>query len=210
MILNEEYFETLRRNYPEVISKDQFYKIAHISKATALYLLQSGLVPCKDTGKKTRRYQIRLDDVILYLIDREIYPEYYKATDHWYEGRSGKYISRKTFRKELLNLNKHENLLVRAFFEEEIASYGDLLSVLDVVGILGYTSSTVCYWCRDKRLKHFKVAGKTIIPKKCLVDFFISEYCCCIKRKTWKHLLLIVSFLDDIAELRKDGCTSNS
>ena len=51
-----KYYESIRRKYPEAVSKDQFYQIAHISKATALHLLQNGLVPCKDTGKKTRRY----------------------------------------------------------------------------------------------------------------------------------------------------------
>ena len=38
-----KYYEAIRREYPETISKDQFYRIAHISKATALHLLQSGL-----------------------------------------------------------------------------------------------------------------------------------------------------------------------
>ena len=54
-------YDEIRKQYPETISKDQFYRIAHISKATALYLLQSGLVPCIDSGKKTRRYTIRTD-----------------------------------------------------------------------------------------------------------------------------------------------------
>lgn len=52
MIESVKYYEVLRSEYPETISKDQFYRMAHISKATALYLLQSGLVPCKDSGKK--------------------------------------------------------------------------------------------------------------------------------------------------------------
>lgn len=47
--------------------------MADISKATALYLLQSGAIPCKDTGKKTRRYAIKTDDVIEYLRQREIW-----------------------------------------------------------------------------------------------------------------------------------------
>ena len=47
-----EYYEPIRREYREVITKDQFYRIAHISKATALFLLQSGKVPYKDSGKK--------------------------------------------------------------------------------------------------------------------------------------------------------------
>lgn len=53
MTKDTEYYEALRKEYPETITKEQFYKMAHISKATALHLLQSGLVPCKDTGKKT-------------------------------------------------------------------------------------------------------------------------------------------------------------
>lgn len=89
MTETEKKYDAIRRAYPETISKEQFYRIAHISKATALHLLQNGLVPCKDTGKKTRRYTIRTDDVITYLIDREIHPEKYGAPDHWYRDRSG-------------------------------------------------------------------------------------------------------------------------
>ena len=87
MTESKKYYESIRRTNPETISKDKFYKIAHISKATALHLLQNGLVPCKDTGKKTRRYTIRTDDIIFYLIDRELHPDRYGATDRWYQVR---------------------------------------------------------------------------------------------------------------------------
>lgn len=52
----EAHFKEIKKQYPKTMSKDQLYRVAHISKATALYLLQSGAIPCKDTGKKTRRY----------------------------------------------------------------------------------------------------------------------------------------------------------
>ena len=39
-----KYYESIRRKYPETVSKNQFYQIAHISKATALHLLQNGLL----------------------------------------------------------------------------------------------------------------------------------------------------------------------
>ena len=111
MTETEKKYDAIRRAYPETISKDQFYRIAHISKATALHLLQNGLVPCKDTGKKTRRYTIRTDDVITYLIDREIHPEKYGAPDHWYRDRSGYRRSRNTFRYELSSLSEIEKKL---------------------------------------------------------------------------------------------------
>ena len=68
------YIKWIRRQYPDSMNKEQFYKIAHISKAKARWLLQTGLVPCLDTGRKTRRYTIRTDDVIAYLKDRAIKP----------------------------------------------------------------------------------------------------------------------------------------
>lgn len=43
-----KYYESIRRKYPEAVSKDQFYQIAHISKATALHLLQNGLLQPHD------------------------------------------------------------------------------------------------------------------------------------------------------------------
>lgn len=33
-----KYYESIRRKYPETVSKDQFYQIAHISKATVANL----------------------------------------------------------------------------------------------------------------------------------------------------------------------------
>lgn len=64
---------------PDVITKDQLYRICHISKSTALYLLQSGKIPCEYTGRKTRCYKIKKEDVITYLENRKVFPESYSA-----------------------------------------------------------------------------------------------------------------------------------
>ena len=61
--------------YPNGMTKDQFYRVARINKQHAKYLLDSGLVPCINTGKKTRKYHIATHDVITYLCDREDNPE---------------------------------------------------------------------------------------------------------------------------------------
>ena len=62
---------------PDVITKDQLYRICHISKSTALYLLQSRKIPCEYTGRKTRCYKIKKEDVIAYLENRKVFPESY-------------------------------------------------------------------------------------------------------------------------------------
>ena len=54
---------------PDVMNKDQFYRLCHISKSTALHLLKSGKVPCEWTGKKTRCYKIKKEDVIWQMHD---------------------------------------------------------------------------------------------------------------------------------------------
>ena len=145
-----KYYESIRRKYPEAVSKDQFYQIAHISKATALHLLQNGLVPCKDTGKKTRRYTIRTDDIIFYLIDRELHPEVYRAPDRWYQERSGHYNSRVTYRNELTRLSEEERASFRKYMEDEFCQYGDLLTIVEVAEAIGYWRQTLAELCNAK------------------------------------------------------------
>lgn len=171
-----KYYESIRRKYPEAVSKDQFYQIAHISKATALHLLQNGLVPCKDTGKKTRRYTIRTDDIIFYLIDRELHPEVYRAPDRWYQERSGHYNSRVTYRNELTKLSEEERANFRKYMEDEFCQYGDLLTVVEVAEAIGYCDTSLHRWCNAKKLKSFNISGRFLIPKISLVDFLVSQY----------------------------------
>ena len=166
-----KYYESIRRKYPETVSKDQFYQIAHISKATALHLLQNGLVPCKDTGKKTRRYTIRTDDIIFYLIDRELHPEVYRAPDRWYQERSGHYNSRVTYRNELTKLSEEERANFRKYMEDEFCQYGDLLTVVEVAEAIGYCDTSLHRWCNAKKLKSFNISGRFLIPKISLAVF---------------------------------------
>jgi hypothetical protein len=64
-------YDYLREQYPQAVSKEQLYKICGIAKDTAWIFLHSGVIPCKDTGRKTRRYSIQLDDVISFLEKRD-------------------------------------------------------------------------------------------------------------------------------------------
>ena len=64
-------YSYLRREYPETISMDQLYRICHISKRKARWLLEHGVIPCQDSGKQTRRFSIHLEDVICFLEQRD-------------------------------------------------------------------------------------------------------------------------------------------
>ena len=58
----------------EYLSKGQFCKECHISKATALYLIKNRLIPTINTKKKTKRYWIARSDMLAYLRARELDP----------------------------------------------------------------------------------------------------------------------------------------
>lgn len=50
-MLTKKERERILRDYPETISKEQFYKLCQISKNHARMLLTSGVVPCQITGE---------------------------------------------------------------------------------------------------------------------------------------------------------------
>lgn len=192
---NQGFFNQLRADYPDGVSKEQFYKIAHISKATARYLLDSGKVPCLNTGKKTHRYLIMTEDVIRYLKDREKHPDRYMVIDGWYSKRSGVQKEFVSYRGELRKLSKKQIEELQEHIDSRTSEYDDLLDVKSVSKITGYSCSTICRWCEQGRLKSFRISGTYRIPKEWLVNFLSSEFSGEIVRKSRKHLEIIKSFL---------------
>ena len=49
-------YSYLLKQYPETVQKEQFRIMCHISKRTARYLLQAGLVPCAKREKDPKLY----------------------------------------------------------------------------------------------------------------------------------------------------------
>ena len=153
--------EIIRQNYPKFVSKDQVYRIGHVSKATALFLLQSGLIPCTDSGKKTRRYRVRLDDVIEYLLNREIDPIAYKPPEGYYINKShpvSPHHKRARIPPELLPG-------ARYFVEEKMQKYDDVMTTAEVAKFLGYSKKTVVSWYERKEIKCFLIKGNSFWPQ---------------------------------------------
>lgn len=47
----ETDYSAIINQYPAVITMDQMYRICHISKRKAKWLLENGVIPCQDSGK---------------------------------------------------------------------------------------------------------------------------------------------------------------
>ena len=151
---------------PDVITKDQLYRICHISKSTALYLLQSGKIPCEYTGRKTRCYKIKKEDVIAYLENRKVFPESYSAPAGWYKGDYTVQM------EEQVPPIVREHL--RLYYTELLSGYPDVLTTQAVSKITGYGKTAINNWCNQGHIKSFRKNNVNHIPKVYLVEFFCS------------------------------------
>ena len=139
-------YQQILDEYPEYITKEQLYRICHISKKTAQNLLESGEIPCTDTGKKTHRFLIAAVDVVDYLRRRDSEPK------------------------------PEPDAGVAEQIRSALALYPDVLSVMQVSAITGRYPQTVTKWCRSQYIKSYSSGGKNHIPKASLTDFLISRW----------------------------------
>ena len=123
---------------PDELTMEQFYKLCHVSKKTARYLLSSGKIHCKQTGKRTHSYTIRKEDVIASLKDREQYPEAYKAPPGWY---SGGYDPRSHHDIPPIVLKD-----MHVYYEELLAKQSDVMTAKDVETLTGFRLGARFIW----------------------------------------------------------------
>ena len=197
-MITEKYCQEVLTEYPEYITKEQMYRICHISKKTCLFLLQSGLVPNIDSGRKTRCYKIKTTDVLQYLRDRDDYPELYKAPDGFYKSAGCKKAP--SFDKVF----KIDDLAaMRSYYEKRLSKYPDVMSIEQVSEFTGYCKTSVRAWCNKQEVKCFLIRQRFKIPKEYLLDFLVSKYFIGIAVKSSKHR----QFNEQIRALRKQKST---
>lgn len=168
---------------PNVITKEQFYQICHVSKATARYLLLSGLVPCINSGKKTRCYLIKKGDVKEYIVQRKQYPQKYLMPNDWC-GRKQTANSPRNMVPVILD-DMHD------YYTEVLKEYKDVLSVQEVSDLTGYCSHTITTWCSKGYIKFISKSHKYHIPKIFLIDFLCSTTSMrIIKRSSWHNSVM--------------------
>lgn len=171
---------------PEIMTKEEFRRVCHISKRTALYLIQGELIPCEKTGKKTRCYFIKKSDVIHYLHDRMENPEKYIAPEKWYK-YSGP-LEKKPYVIRLLPFDNAGAEKITKYYTKELKSYPDVMDVNDICMFTGYNRRTVSIWCRKHRLKFLTDTPKYLIPKCFLLEYLLSDYYNNTIRKSKKHV----------------------
>lgn len=179
-------YRYLLNEYPETVQKEQFRIICHISKRTARYLLQSGLVPCIQSGKKTRNYTIKMKDVVRYLERREIHPEKYKLPPGSYSG---------TYEPKPMLPESVTTEELRKYYIECFRNIPDIVSTREAAELTGATASTVARWIRTEKLKGLSLVPAFIIPKVNLIDFMASNAYLNMRLKSKRFFENIEGFL---------------
>jgi len=167
-------YNALRKKYPEFISLDQLYRICNISKKSARYLIQHHIIPSIDTGHKTWRYKIAIEDVITYLKQRDkvgsMIPPGAASSKSPHAGR--KHHNRKSF-SEILPPGQES--LITEYFAFIYADCDEILTAMDIVEMTGLPKSTVLDLLKQRHIKSLESRPRYIVPKVFLLEFVASR-----------------------------------
>lgn len=169
---------------PDPMSRTEFRRVCHIGTRTALYLLRSGLVPCENTGKKTRCYKIAKADVAIYLRRRAADPVYYTLSSRWYAD----FPHRKPPQPTLTDISHIDRERLRQVYAEKLAVWPDVLDMAQIEKVTGYRRKVIAKWCAEGRLRVLMREPKVMVPKVWLLEFLCSDDYLGIVRKCEQHL----------------------
>jgi hypothetical protein len=164
-------YDKLRAQYPDIISLDQLYRICGISKRSARYLVENKIIPSTDTGKKTWRYHIKLEDVIAYLRKREKVGSMIPCG----EASSRKKSARQSRRTYASYIQEGEERAIADYFSFLYSDYPDVLTSIHIVEMTGLSRRTVLQFLKADVIKSLWAQGQYIVPKPYFLDFVQSR-----------------------------------
>lgn len=151
---------------PDEITMEEFYRLLHISKRRAAWILQAGLVPCEDRGSRTWRYRIPrpggagLSEKVPGT-PRTIFP----AARGAFPPPPGK-------QKGPVPCVRREELT--AALTVRWSALPELLDSAGVSACTGYARSTVSSWVRTGRLPACRLRGRIAVAKCDLIAFLVG------------------------------------
>lgn len=165
---------SIKEQYGEVIALEQLYQICHISKRKAKWLLDNKVIPCEDSGKKTRRYTIKTDDVIAYLDAIEKNGDITPVGI--FSSNSRKSKKEDEFQALYEYLTKEEHVAqLREYYKKLFKQFPDGLTTVQIAKMTGFHRNSVNKWIKSGHLKAYR-GNVNLIPKTYVLDFLCSDY----------------------------------
>ena len=186
------------------ISLEQLYKMLHISKRKAAWMLQNGIIPCEIRPTKTHRYVIQMEDVQVYLRK--------KRSTRRKEIPVGIFNAKPTKQTVVINNNRPMDAAdigecfvtladecrgaFREHVERRLRYFPDAFTADKAAEIIGYAPHTVLSYIRQKRIFAVQISGKYILPKTALVGFLTDDFAFEIVHKSTWHMNTILLFVE--------------
>jgi hypothetical protein len=174
-------YDFLLKKYPDFVTKEQFWRICHISKNTAKYYLENGYIPCVTSDKKTHRYKISIRDIIFFLTDRDENPSKYYLPNHFNNpflpSEVKQYKPKPQHRaKDCCKLKgKAEVGNYKKYLELQFSEYPDMMSAKQILQVTGHTTAVILQWCKTEKVKYIICSGSYLLQKKSVVAYLFSR-----------------------------------
>ena len=183
------------------MSLEQLYKMLHVSKRKAAWMLNNGIIPCRIRPTKTHRYIILREDVEAYLQK--------KRAERRKEIPVGIFNAKPTRRKVELNHQPMDSATIaecyitladdckdayKAHVDKRLKYFSDALSVEQAAEITGYGKGMILYHIEKKDIRAVFISGKYIISKAAIADFLVSDTAFEIVQKSEWHMNTILKF----------------
>lgn len=192
------------------ISLEQLYKLLHISKRKAAWMLQNGIIPCQIRATATHKYVIRMEDVEAYLARSRIArtkevpvglfnakPTKSPPLSELQDSNRGGYIP-----ELVLSLRGKKRERFKALLENALADLSDSLTIDEAAESIGYSRNMVLRHVQKKHIYAVKVGGRWMVAKSGLVAFLATDGAFRIREKSQWHVWVVMRYVGENGEIQ--------
>ena len=188
----------------EIISLEQLYKMLHISKRKAAWILQNGIIPCEIRNTPTHKYSIRKEDVLAYMAksEREKRKEIpvgifnAKKTNNPRRTESHDSDCGGYFDDTHYKLRGKERARFKEMLEDLLSAVPDTLTVDEVAELTGYHRRTILRYVQRKHIYAVNIMGKYYISKQSIINYLATDMAFGNTQKSEWHVEIIRLFLE--------------
>ncbi len=167
----------------EIISLEQLYKMLHISKRKAAWMLQNRIIPCETRNTHTHKYSIRKEEVLAYMAksEREKRKEIpvgifnAKKTNNPHRTESPDSDCGGYFDDTNYKLRGKERARFKEMLEDLLSAVPDTLTVDEVVTLTGYSRKTILRYVQRKYIYGVNIMGKYYISKHSIINYLATD-----------------------------------
>ena len=183
----------------EIISLEQLYKMLHLSKRKAAWMLQNGIIPCEIRGTPTHKYSVRKEDVLAYIAksEREKRSEIpvgifnAKKTNNPRRTESSGSDCGGYFDDTHYKLRGKERARFKEMLEDLLSAVPDTLTVDEVAELTGYHRRTVLRYAQRKYIYAVNIMGKYYISKQSIINYLATDKAFRNTQKSEWHISII-------------------